>query len=89
MCVCQGPAYLRVQGYPCDRQESRALSFSEEKAHWQLPMNEVNIICDVATKDGERTHVAVKSVCVRFRVNFQVDMIIAGMSGPDFAVHTK
>ncbi|CAL8266675.1 unnamed protein product [Lota lota] len=47
----KGPAYLRVQGYPCDRQESRALSFSEEKAHWHLPMNEVNIICDVATKD--------------------------------------
>ncbi|CAL8321307.1 unnamed protein product [Merluccius merluccius] len=47
----KGPVYLRVQGYPCDRQESRALSFSEEKAHWHLPMNEVNIICDVATKD--------------------------------------
>ncbi|KAM4608925.1 von Willebrand factor A domain-containing protein 8 isoform 1-T1 [Polymixia lowei] len=47
----KGPVFLRVQGYPCDRQESRALSFSEEKAHWQIPMNEVNIICDVATKD--------------------------------------
>ncbi|TNN79078.1 von Willebrand factor A domain-containing protein 8 [Liparis tanakae] len=46
-----GPVFLRVQGYPCSRQESRALSFSEEKAHWQIPMNEVNIICDVATKD--------------------------------------
>ncbi len=44
--------FLRVQGYPCNRQESRALSFSEEKAHWQIPMNEVNIICDVTTKDG-------------------------------------
>ncbi|XP_076011540.1 von Willebrand factor A domain-containing protein 8 isoform X2 [Genypterus blacodes] len=47
----KGPVFLRVQGYPCNRQESRALSFSEEKAHWQIPMNEVNIICDVATKD--------------------------------------
>uniref|UniRef100_A0A8C2ZYH6 von Willebrand factor A domain-containing protein 8 n=1 Tax=Cyclopterus lumpus TaxID=8103 RepID=A0A8C2ZYH6_CYCLU len=47
----KGPVFLRVQGYPCSRQESRALSFSEEKAHWQIPMNEVNIICDVATKD--------------------------------------
>uniref|UniRef100_A0A673AZC6 von Willebrand factor A domain-containing protein 8 n=1 Tax=Sphaeramia orbicularis TaxID=375764 RepID=A0A673AZC6_9TELE len=42
----KGPVFLRVQGYPCNRQESRALSFSEEKAHWQIPMNEVNIICD-------------------------------------------
>ncbi|XP_067371715.1 von Willebrand factor A domain-containing protein 8 isoform X1 [Channa argus] len=47
----KGPVFLRVQGYPCIRQESRALSFSEEKAHWQIPMNEVNIICDVTTKD--------------------------------------
>uniref|UniRef100_A0A3B4UMV5 von Willebrand factor A domain-containing protein 8 n=1 Tax=Seriola dumerili TaxID=41447 RepID=A0A3B4UMV5_SERDU len=47
----KGPVFLRVQGYPCNRQESRALSFSEEKTHWQLPMNEVNIICDVTTKD--------------------------------------
>ncbi|XP_056145237.1 von Willebrand factor A domain-containing protein 8 isoform X2 [Lampris incognitus] len=47
----KGPVFLRVQGYPCDRQESRALSFSEEKAHWQIPMSEVNIICDLITKD--------------------------------------
>lgn len=55
-CVCfQGPVFLRVQSYPCNRQESRALSFSEEKAHWQIPMNEINIICDVITKDGTHT----------------------------------
>uniref|UniRef100_A0A3P8PI88 von Willebrand factor A domain-containing protein 8 n=1 Tax=Astatotilapia calliptera TaxID=8154 RepID=A0A3P8PI88_ASTCA len=42
----KGPVFLRVQKYPCNRQESRALSFTEEKAHWQIPMNEVNIICD-------------------------------------------
>uniref|UniRef100_UPI0037E9A655 von Willebrand factor A domain-containing protein 8 n=1 Tax=Semicossyphus pulcher TaxID=241346 RepID=UPI0037E9A655 len=47
----KGPVFLRVQSHPCNRQESRALSFSEEKAHWQIPMNEVNIICDVTTKD--------------------------------------
>uniref|UniRef100_A0A3B4G0W2 von Willebrand factor A domain-containing protein 8 n=1 Tax=Pundamilia nyererei TaxID=303518 RepID=A0A3B4G0W2_9CICH len=43
----KGPVFLRVQKYPCNRQESRALSFTEEKAHWQIPMNEVNIICDI------------------------------------------
>ncbi|KAM6934858.1 von Willebrand factor A domain-containing protein 8 [Xenentodon cancila] len=47
----KGPAFLRVQSYPCSRQESRALSFTEEKAHWQIPMNEVNIICDVISTD--------------------------------------
>uniref|UniRef100_A0A671YC87 von Willebrand factor A domain-containing protein 8 n=1 Tax=Sparus aurata TaxID=8175 RepID=A0A671YC87_SPAAU len=52
----KGPVFLRVQGHPCNRQESRALSFSEEKAHWQIPMSEVNIICDVTTKDGIHSH---------------------------------
>uniref|UniRef100_A0A3B5MK56 von Willebrand factor A domain containing 8 n=1 Tax=Xiphophorus couchianus TaxID=32473 RepID=A0A3B5MK56_9TELE len=47
----KGPAFLRVQNYPSSRQESRTLSFSEEKAHWQIPMNEVNIICDVVSLD--------------------------------------
>ncbi|XP_041857473.1 von Willebrand factor A domain-containing protein 8 [Melanotaenia boesemani] len=47
----KGPAFLRVQSFPCNRQESRALSFSEEKTHWQIPMNEVNIICDVTSTD--------------------------------------
>ncbi|XP_028291916.1 von Willebrand factor A domain-containing protein 8 isoform X2 [Gouania willdenowi] len=47
----KGPVFLRVQSFPCNRQESRALSFSEEKANWQIPMNEVNIICDVTTRD--------------------------------------
>lgn len=48
----QGPVFLRVQSYPCHRQESRALTFGEEKAHWQIPMNESNIICHVSAKDG-------------------------------------
>ncbi|KAJ8404599.1 hypothetical protein AAFF_G00334620 [Aldrovandia affinis] len=45
----KGPVFLRVQGYPIERHEARALSFTEEQAHWQIPMNEVNIVCDVAT----------------------------------------
>ncbi|MGH0149692.1 UNVERIFIED_CONTAM: hypothetical protein FKN15_025915 [Acipenser sinensis] len=45
----QGPVFLRVQGYPLERHEARALSFTEEQAHWQIPMNEVNIVCDVTT----------------------------------------
>ncbi|KAJ8349982.1 hypothetical protein SKAU_G00251120 [Synaphobranchus kaupii] len=45
----KGPVFLRVQGYPVERHESRAMSFTEEQAHWQIPINEVNIVCDVAT----------------------------------------
>lgn len=65
--VCfQGPVFLRVQAYPCNRQESRALSFSEEKTHWQLPMNDVNIVCDVTTKDGMSPTLAMLTALARF-----------------------
>ncbi|KAG1945294.1 von Willebrand factor A domain-containing protein 8 [Pimephales promelas] len=45
----KGPVFLRVQSYPFERHETRSMSFTEEQAHWQIPMNEVNIICDVTT----------------------------------------
>ncbi|KAB5577077.1 hypothetical protein PHYPO_G00205820 [Pangasianodon hypophthalmus] len=53
----KGPVFLRVQGYPLERHEARAMSFTEEYAHWQLPMNEVNIVCDVTT-DNDLIYVA-------------------------------
>lgn len=67
----QGPVFLRVQSYPCRRQESRALTFGEEKAHWQIPINESNIICDVKTKDGIRKITVItnrKPTVHRFRI---------------------
>lgn len=45
----KGPVFLRVQSYPSERHETRSMTFTEEQAHWQIPMNEVNIICDVTT----------------------------------------
>lgn len=65
----QGPVFLRVQSYPCSRQESRALSFSEEKTHWQLPMSDVNIVCDVATKDGTSSAPTVPAALQGFGIN--------------------
>ncbi|KAG7331155.1 hypothetical protein KOW79_005124 [Hemibagrus wyckioides] len=53
----KGPVFLRVQGYPLERHEARAMSFTEEYVHWQLPMNEVNIVCDVTT-DNDMIYVA-------------------------------
>lgn len=48
----QGPVFLRVQTYPLEKHEARAMTFTEEYAHWHLPMNEVNIVCDVTTDNG-------------------------------------
>uniref|UniRef100_A0A673VXU8 von Willebrand factor A domain containing 8 n=1 Tax=Salmo trutta TaxID=8032 RepID=A0A673VXU8_SALTR len=60
----KGPVFLRVQGYPCERQESRALSFTEEKATWQIPMSEVNIICDVTTNNDAIYMATCNPVCL-------------------------
>ncbi|XP_070607484.1 von Willebrand factor A domain-containing protein 8 isoform X3 [Erythrolamprus reginae] len=49
----KGPIYANVQGFPLERHEGRALSFSEELAFWTLPLNEVNFVCDVASQERE------------------------------------
>ncbi|MBN3308156.1 VWA8 protein, partial [Amia calva] len=40
---------IDIKGYPLERHEARALSFTEEQNHWQIPMNDINIVCDVTT----------------------------------------
>uniref|UniRef100_A0A4W3H4Q1 von Willebrand factor A domain-containing protein 8 n=1 Tax=Callorhinchus milii TaxID=7868 RepID=A0A4W3H4Q1_CALMI len=44
----KGPVHLKVQRYPLERHEARGLAFTEEQAHWNIPLHEVNIVCDVA-----------------------------------------
>ncbi|XP_062982036.1 von Willebrand factor A domain-containing protein 8 [Elgaria multicarinata webbii] len=44
----KGPMYLKVQAFPLERHEARSLSFTEELAFWSLPLNEVNLVCDIA-----------------------------------------
>uniref|UniRef100_A0A2K5YGP3 von Willebrand factor A domain containing 8 n=1 Tax=Mandrillus leucophaeus TaxID=9568 RepID=A0A2K5YGP3_MANLE len=45
----KGPALINIQEYPIERHEERSLNFTEECASWRIPLNEVNIICDIAT----------------------------------------
>ncbi|XP_067848605.1 von Willebrand factor A domain-containing protein 8 [Heptranchias perlo] len=59
----KGPMYLKVQGYPLERHESRGLIFTEEQAHWRIPLNEVNIVCDVATAKGEAKDTVYVATC--------------------------
>lgn len=44
---------VNIQKYPIERQEGRAQTFTEECASWSLPLDEVNIICDIATSHGK------------------------------------
>nr|XP_009670755.1 PREDICTED: von Willebrand factor A domain-containing protein 8 isoform X1 [Struthio camelus australis] len=60
----KGPAYLNIQAFPVERHEARSLSFTEELAFWTLPMNEVNLVCDVAvTKEDEAENVLYVAAC--------------------------
>ncbi|KAG8520281.1 von Willebrand factor A domain-containing protein 8 [Galemys pyrenaicus] len=47
--VVKGPAPINIQEYPIERHEERSLNFTEECASWKLPLDEINLICDIAT----------------------------------------
>jgi hypothetical protein len=48
----QGPVLINIQEYPIEKHEKRALNFTEECASWRLPLDETNLICDVAVSHG-------------------------------------
>uniref|UniRef100_A0A8C2U8R3 von Willebrand factor A domain-containing protein 8 n=1 Tax=Coturnix japonica TaxID=93934 RepID=A0A8C2U8R3_COTJA len=59
----QGPAYLNIQGFPLERHEARSLSFTEEIAHWTLPLDETNFVCDVTVTKEETDSVLYVTTC--------------------------
>uniref|UniRef100_A0A674JE42 von Willebrand factor A domain-containing protein 8 n=1 Tax=Terrapene triunguis TaxID=2587831 RepID=A0A674JE42_9SAUR len=59
----KGPVYLNVQGFPLERHEARSLSFTEELAFWTLPLNEVNLVCDVAVAEDETENMLYVATC--------------------------
>lgn len=51
--IClQGPVSLYVQSVTVDRTESRSSVFTEEESYSSLPLEEANIVCDVAVSRG-------------------------------------
>nr|XP_031540570.1 von Willebrand factor A domain-containing protein 8 [Vicugna pacos] len=45
----KGPALINIQEYPIERHEERSQTFTEECASWKLPLDDTNLICDIAT----------------------------------------
>ncbi|XP_075419136.1 von Willebrand factor A domain-containing protein 8 [Tenrec ecaudatus] len=45
----KGPVTLSIQEYPLERKEERSLTFTEEYASWKIPLEEINLVCDIAT----------------------------------------
>ncbi|XP_017926659.1 von Willebrand factor A domain-containing protein 8 [Manacus vitellinus] len=60
----KGPVYLNIQGFPVERHEARSLNFTEELAFWTLPLDEINIVCDVTvTKEEEPENILYVTTC--------------------------
>uniref|UniRef100_A0A8D1PM88 von Willebrand factor A domain-containing protein 8 n=1 Tax=Sus scrofa TaxID=9823 RepID=A0A8D1PM88_PIG len=74
----KGPALINIQEYPIDRHEERSQTFTEECASWRLPLDEINLICDVATSHENEEKTLYVVACNPVSLYF---MNMAGTSG--------
>ncbi|XP_077014477.1 von Willebrand factor A domain-containing protein 8 isoform X2 [Tamandua tetradactyla] len=74
----KGPALINIQEYPIERREERSLSFTEECASWKLPLDEINLICDVATSHENEENTLYVVACNPVSLYF---MNMTGKSG--------
>nr|KAF6428760.1 von Willebrand factor A domain containing 8 [Rousettus aegyptiacus] len=74
----KGPVLMNIQEYPIERHEARSQTFTEECASWRLPLDEVNIICDIATSRENEENTLYVAACNPVCLYF---MNTAGKSG--------
>ncbi|XP_023392124.1 von Willebrand factor A domain-containing protein 8 [Pteropus vampyrus] len=74
----KGPALMNIQEYPIERHEGRSQTFTEECASWRLPLDEINIICDIATSHENEENTLYIATCNPVSLHF---MDTAGKSG--------
>ncbi|KAL5014683.1 hypothetical protein ScPMuIL_008953, partial [Solemya velum] len=52
----KGPVTVQLESSPLDRNEARTSVFTEQEAFWNIPMQEYNVVCDIAvTKADHRS----------------------------------
>ncbi|XP_047408351.1 von Willebrand factor A domain-containing protein 8 [Sciurus carolinensis] len=59
----KGPVFMNIQKYPIERHEKRSLNFTEECASWRLPLDEINLICDIATSNENEENTLYVATC--------------------------
>ncbi|XP_041586995.1 von Willebrand factor A domain-containing protein 8 [Vulpes lagopus] len=74
----KGPALINIQEYPIERYEERSQTFTEECASWKLPLDEINLICDIATSRENEENTLYVVACNPITLYF---MNMAGKSG--------
>lgn len=61
--LLQGPVLVNIEKYPIEKHESRFLNFTEECTSWRFPVDEVNLISDIAVSHGMSLILLVFSSC--------------------------
>ncbi|XP_032258825.1 von Willebrand factor A domain-containing protein 8 isoform X3 [Phoca vitulina] len=74
----KGPALINIQEYPIERYEERSQTFTEECASWKLPLDEINLICDIATSHENEENTLYVVACNPITLYF---MNMTGKSG--------
>nr|XP_020145940.1 von Willebrand factor A domain-containing protein 8-like [Microcebus murinus] len=74
----KGPVLINIQEYPIERREERSLNFTEECASWRLPLDEINLICDIATSHENEENTLYVVACNPVSLYF---MNMTGKSG--------
>ncbi|XP_019792046.2 von Willebrand factor A domain-containing protein 8 isoform X1 [Tursiops truncatus] len=74
----KGPALINIQEYPIERHEGRSQTFTEECASWKLPLDEINLICDIATSHENEENTLYVVACNPVSLYF---MNMTGKSG--------
>ncbi|XP_015414935.1 PREDICTED: von Willebrand factor A domain-containing protein 8 [Myotis davidii] len=74
----KGPALINIQEYPIERHDGRSQTFTEECASWKLPLDEINIICDIATSHENEEYTLYVVTCNPVSLYF---MSMAGKVG--------
>ncbi|XP_027961592.1 von Willebrand factor A domain-containing protein 8 isoform X3 [Eumetopias jubatus] len=74
----KGPALINIQEYPIERYEERSQTFTEECASWKLPLDEINLICDIATSRENEENTLYVVACNPITLYF---MNMSGKSG--------
>ncbi|XP_038166653.1 von Willebrand factor A domain-containing protein 8 isoform X2 [Arvicola amphibius] len=74
----KGPVLANIEEYPIERHEARFLNFTEEYTSWRFPLDEVNLICDVAVSHENGEHTLYVAACNPISLYF---MNLTGKSG--------
>ncbi|XP_005370937.1 von Willebrand factor A domain-containing protein 8 [Microtus ochrogaster] len=74
----KGPVLANIEEYPIERHEARFLNFTEEYTSWRFPLDEVNLICDIAVSHENGEHILYVAACNPISLYF---MNLTGKSG--------